>query len=87
MTIPDWLRDAEDGVYGSLDALEGSIKDGQEEAAWNRLAAHNALNLEKIRLWLHSDSYRERYPEPTPPARCYLCGNVSLPGVGCGCRH
>ncbi len=43
MQIPEWLKTAEDGLYGSVDQLLESYTTGKEEAAWDRLVAQNAL--------------------------------------------
>jgi hypothetical protein len=60
MQIPDWLKEVEDGLWGNEDTLIESFKEGRELDAWHRQGAQNALDEEKIRLWLHSDEYNTR---------------------------
>src|ERR1043166_647176 len=55
LTIPDWLRGLPDGLYGHIEVLVESFKEGRELAAWRKLEADNALDEVKIKLWLQSD--------------------------------
>jgi hypothetical protein len=64
MTIPDWLHEMEDGLYGSVDALLESFQEGRELEAWHKRVADNALSEVKIACWLHSDAYHERHNAP-----------------------
>ncbi len=60
MQHPTYLDDLEDGVYGDIEVLVSSYKDGHELAAWRRMEASNALCEIKIALWLHSDETNAR---------------------------
>ena len=56
MTIPDWLHEMEDGLYGPGNTLLESCRDGRERAAWNpELVASGARNAGRAR----EVSYRE----------------------------
>ena len=50
MTLPDWLHAMEDGLYGAVDALLASFREGRECQAWNpELVAYSARTPELAR--------------------------------------
>jgi hypothetical protein len=50
MTLPDWLHEMEDGLYGAVDALIASFREGRERETWNpELVAYGARTPELAR--------------------------------------
>lgn len=43
MQIPEWLKSLPDGLYGDIEVLVSSYKDGHELTAWRLQETQNAL--------------------------------------------